>query len=102
MGGVLRVYGQVVLYGLGSVKFGIGCKHFRVSCAIFSGRYGNLCCSISMFGSSVVMNEYNSFCMLSSGLVMCWFSKWNFCSLCKSVDRGFGLSIKFLIRFIIH
>jgi hypothetical protein len=77
MGGVLRVYGQVVLYGLGSVKFGIGCKHFRVSCAIFSGRYGNLCCSISMFGSSVVMNEYNSFCMLFlSGIFVVYASLW--------------------------
>ena len=43
--------------GLGCVKFGIGCRHFNVSMAIFSGRYGNLHCSIARFRRSVVMNE---------------------------------------------
>ena len=88
--------------GLGSVKFGIGCRHLRVSIAMFLGKYGNLCCNVFMFGRSMVMNEYNSFCILLVGLVMCGFSKWNFCSLCRSVGREFGLSIKFLIRFIVH
>jgi hypothetical protein len=31
-----------------------------------------------MFGRSVVMNAYISFCMLSSGLVILGFLKWNF------------------------
>jgi hypothetical protein len=61
--------------GLGSVKFGRRCRHFRVSSAIFSGRYGNFCNSISKFGRSAGMNEYISFCILSNGLVVCGFSE---------------------------
>jgi hypothetical protein len=30
------------------------------------------------------------------------FSKWNFCSLWGSVGRGFGFSIRFLIRVVVH
>jgi hypothetical protein len=47
--------------GLGCVKFGIGCRHFKASSIIFSGRYGNLCCIVARFGCSVVINEYRSF-----------------------------------------
>jgi hypothetical protein len=61
--------------GLGSLKFGRGCRHFRVSSAIFLGRYGNFCSSISKFGRSAVMNDYISFCMLINGLVICGFFK---------------------------
>jgi hypothetical protein len=61
-----------------------------------------LCCSAARFGRSRVMNEYNSFCILSSGLVIFGFSEWNSCNLCGSVDSGFGLSIKLLIRFDVH
>jgi hypothetical protein len=50
----------------------------------------------------VVMNEYNSFCMLESGVVLYTFSEWNFCNLCKSVGIGFGHSVKFLFRFFVH
>jgi hypothetical protein len=49
------------------VKFGIGCRHFNDSMAIFSGRYGNLRCSIAKSGRSLVMKEYISFWMLSGG-----------------------------------
>jgi hypothetical protein len=48
------------------------------------------------------MNEYISFWMLSSGFIICGFSKWNFCNLCGYVGRGFGLSIRFFIRFVVH
>jgi hypothetical protein len=68
---------------LGCVKFGIGCKHFRASSVIFLGKLGNFC-------HSVVINEFNSFWILSSGLVICGFSKWNFCNICGSVGRVFG------------
>jgi hypothetical protein len=37
------------------VKFGIICRHFSVSIAIFSRRYGNLCCSIVRSGRLVVI-----------------------------------------------
>jgi hypothetical protein len=62
-----------VCMGLGIVKLGMECRHFRASIVMFSGRYGNFCCSDSKFGRSIVMNEYNAFCMLSDGLVMCGF-----------------------------
>jgi hypothetical protein len=75
---------------LGCVKFGIGCKHFRASSVIFLGKLGNFCCSVSSFGHSVVINEFNLFWILSSGLVICGFSKWNFCNICGSVGRVFG------------
>jgi hypothetical protein len=61
--------------GLGIVKFGRGCRHFRVFSASFSGMYGNFYFRISMFGCSVVIKEYISFCILSSGLVICGFSR---------------------------
>jgi hypothetical protein len=61
--------------GLGVVKFGMGCRHFRTSSASFLGIYRNFCFKVSKFGCSVVMNEYTSFCILSSGLIMCGFSK---------------------------
>jgi hypothetical protein len=61
--------------GLGVVKFGRGWRHFRVSIASFSGLYGNFCFRVSMFGRFVVIKEYISFCMLSSGLVICGFSR---------------------------
>jgi hypothetical protein len=48
------------------------------------------------------MNEYNAFCILGSGVVICGFSEWNLCNLCCYVGRGFGHSIRFLIRFIVH
>jgi hypothetical protein len=48
------------------------------------------------------MNEYNLFWILSSGLVICGFFEWNFCSICGSVDKGFGLSSSLLIRFVVH
>jgi hypothetical protein len=54
---------------LGCVKFGIGCRHFKASSIIFSGRLGNLCCVVARFGCSVVINEYSSFWMLLE-----WFS----------------------------
>jgi hypothetical protein len=47
--------------GLGCVKFGIGCRHFKASISIFSGRYGNLDCIVARFGCSLVINEYSSF-----------------------------------------
>jgi hypothetical protein len=50
------------------VKFGIGCRHFNDSMSIFSGRYGNLRCSIARSEHSLVMKEYISFWMLSSVL----------------------------------
>jgi hypothetical protein len=50
----------------------------------------------------MVINEYNAFCILGSGVVICGFSKWNLCSLCCSVGGGFGHSIRFLIRFIVQ
>jgi hypothetical protein len=84
------------------VKFGIGCRHFSASMAIISGRYGNLCCSVVRSGRSVVMNEYISFWMLSSGFIICKLSEWNFCNKCGSVGRGLGLSIRFLISFVVH
>jgi hypothetical protein len=64
--------------------------------------YGNLCCNVTRFGCSLVINEYSSFWMLSSGSVICGFSEWNFIYLCWVVGRDFGLSIKFLIRFVVH
>jgi hypothetical protein len=33
---------------------------------------------------------------------MCGFSRWNCCNLCGSVGSGFGLLIRFLIRFVVH
>jgi hypothetical protein len=48
------------------------------------------------------MNEYNSFCMLESSMVIFGFSKWNFCSLFRSVGIGWGHSVRFLIRFVVH
>jgi hypothetical protein len=60
--------------GLGSVKLGMGCRHFKASIVMFLGRYGNYCCSVSKYGRSVVMNEYSAFCMMSEGLVMCGYS----------------------------
>jgi hypothetical protein len=53
-------------------------------------------------GCSEVMNVYSSFWMLSRGLVICGFSEWNFSNLCWSVGKGLGLSIRFLIRFVVH
>jgi hypothetical protein len=50
----------------------------------------------------VVINEYILLWMLSRGLVICGFSKWNFCNLCGFVGRGFGLSIFFFIKFVVH
>jgi hypothetical protein len=50
----------------------------------------------------VVINEHISLWMLSRGLVICGFYEWNFCNLCGSVDRGFGHSFRFLIRFVVH
>jgi hypothetical protein len=84
--------------GLGCVKFGIGCRHFNVSMAIVSGRYGNLCCSVARSGCLVVMNKYISFWMLSSGFMICGFSDWNFCNMCGSAGRGLGLSISFVVH----
>jgi hypothetical protein len=46
-------------------------------------------------GCSEVMNVYSS-------LVICGFSEWNFSNLCWSVGKGLGLSIRFLIRFVVH
>jgi hypothetical protein len=88
--------------GLGSVKLGMGCRHFKASFVMFSGRYGNSCCSVSKFGHSVVMYEYSVFCMLFDGLVMCRFYEWNFCSICGRDGSGFGLLVSFLIRFVVH
>jgi hypothetical protein len=48
------------------------------------------------------MNECIFFWMLSDGFMICEFSVWNFCSICGFVGRGFGLSIRFLIRFVVH
>jgi hypothetical protein len=47
--------------GSGCVKFGMGCRHFSASSIICSGRYGNLCCIVVIFGCSLVINEYSSF-----------------------------------------
>ena len=88
--------------GLENVKFGRACRHFRVSSAIFLGRYGNFCNSISKFGCSAVMNEYISFCILSNGLVMCGFSKWNLCNMCDSVSGVVGLLISLFMKIIVH
>jgi hypothetical protein len=82
--------------GLGCVK--IGCRHFNVSIAIFSRRFENLCCSIARSGRSLVMNEYMSFWILSSGFIICRFSEWNICNMCGSVGKGWGLSIRLLIN----
>jgi hypothetical protein len=48
------------------------------------------------------MNEYNSFCMFESGVVICGFSEWNFCNLCGSVGIAFGHSVRFFIMFVVH
>jgi hypothetical protein len=68
--------------GLGCVKFGINYRHFNASIAIFSGRQGNLCCSVAKSRCLVVMNEYISFWMLSDGFIICEFSERNFCNMC--------------------
>ena len=47
--------------GLGCVKFGIDCRHFKASRIIFLRRYGKLCCIVAKFGCLVVINEYSSF-----------------------------------------
>jgi hypothetical protein len=88
--------------GLGVVKFGRGCRHFSVSSESFSGRYGNFCVRVSRLGCLVVMNEYISFCILSSGLVICGLSKWNFFSACGFVGSGVGLLIILFKRVVIH
>jgi hypothetical protein len=67
------VMGGWFCIGLGCVKFGIGCKHFNVSRAIFSGIYGNFCCSVARSGRVIVMNEYISLCILSSGTLISGF-----------------------------
>jgi hypothetical protein len=61
-----------------------------------------LCFSIARSGRSVVMNEYISLWMLSSGSIICGFSEWNFCNMCGSVGRDFGLLVKFFIKFVVH
>ena len=43
--------------GLGCVKFGMGCRHFRASLSICSGMYGNLVCVVIRFGFSLVIKE---------------------------------------------
>jgi hypothetical protein len=40
--------------------------------------------------------------MLESGVVIVGFSKWNFCSLCRSVGIGWEHSVRVLIRFVVH
>ena len=40
--------------------------------------------------------------MLSSGLMMCGFSKWKFISLCWSIGMGFGHSNSFLINLVVN
>jgi hypothetical protein len=52
--------------GLEVVKFGRGCRYFRASSASFLEMYGNFCFRVSIFGCSVVIKEYISFCILSS------------------------------------
>jgi hypothetical protein len=84
------------------VKSGRGCRHFSASSDSFSGRYGNFCVRVSRLGRVVIMNEYISFCILSSGLVMCGLSKWNFFSTCGSVGSGVGLLIILFKRVIVH
>jgi hypothetical protein len=61
--------------GLEVVKFGRGCRYFRASSASFLEMYGNFCFRVSIFGCSVVIKEYISFCILSSNLVICGFSR---------------------------
>ena len=75
----------------------MGCRHFRASWFICAGRYGNLFCNDIMFGCSMVMKEYSSLWMLSTGLMMCEFSRWKFVILCWSMGIGFGCSNIFLI-----
>jgi hypothetical protein len=36
--GDLGVYGWMVLYGVGCVKLGMDCRHFKASCSIVIGR----------------------------------------------------------------
>jgi hypothetical protein len=55
-----------------------------------------------MLGCSMVMNEYTSFCMLTSGLVIPGFSEWNFCNVCGSVGNGVGLLIILFNRINVH
>jgi hypothetical protein len=55
-----------------------------------------------MFGRSVVMYEYISFCMLTNGLVIPGFFEWNFCSVCGSVGNGVGLLIILFNRINVH
>jgi hypothetical protein len=43
-----------------------------------------------------------SFWMLLGGFIICEFSEWNFCNMCGFVGRDFGLSIRFLIRLVVH
>jgi hypothetical protein len=57
---------------------GLHLTFFRGGREIFGG--------VIKFGRSVVMCEYNSFCMLESGVVIFGFSKWIFCSLYRSID----------------
>jgi hypothetical protein len=84
------------------VKFGRGCRHFSASTKSFLGRYGNFCVRVSRLGRSVVINEYISFCILSSSLVICGLSKWNFFSACDSIGSGVGLLIILFKRVVVH
>jgi hypothetical protein len=88
--------------GLGSVKFGSGCRHFRDSRAIFLERYGNFCSSISKLGRSMVINEYIYFYILSNGLVICGFFRWNFYNVCGSIGSGVRLLVHLFIRIVVH
>ena len=40
--------------------------------------------------------------MLLVGFKICESFEWNFCNMCGSVGKGCRLSIRFLIRFVVH